>query len=179
MKKLSKRKKKDQTENHYLLKAKMEEKAKQVTDSNEIIQEEEVKILQKKKNTKIEQLRLFNLKKEKVMESMEKIKEMDNKKWTEQRSNLDCIEKNNDLKKEQIFEKHQKIEGRIKDVQQRRINEFISKRQEKLMRIRENSEEINETVDRRNGNLMNKYHGHLKNISKKNKSMKTKKQNIK
>jgi len=113
------------------------------------------------------------------MRSLEKSKDLDNKKWSEQRENFDIIEKNNEIKKEQIQEKHQKIDNRIKDFQQKRINEFISKRQNKLIKIRENSSELNEKVEMRNDHLMNKYHNDLKNISRKNISIENKKQNIK
>lgn len=169
----------DEEENHNLLKAKMEEKVKKALDSNEIIEEENAIKIKKNNNKKIEKVKLQFFRKEQTKITIEKSKEKDNNRWNEQKSNLDFIEKNNELKKEQISEKHKNIEERIKDFQQRRINKFISKRKKKLIKIKENSTEISERCEIRNDNLMNKYHNHLKNISMKSISVRNKKENIK
>jgi hypothetical protein len=80
---------------------------------------------------------------------------------------------------EQISEKLQKIEKRIKINHNKRKNEFISKRQEKFNKIRDELEKNNENIDRRNNKLMKKYFSHMKFISKKNRSMYIKKENLK
>jgi hypothetical protein len=80
---------------------------------------------------------------------------------------------------EQISEKHQKIEERIKINQNKRLNEFISKRQEKFNKIREELHKNNKTIDKRNNKLMNKYHTHMKYISKRNRSIQIKREILK
>ena len=48
------------------------------------------------------------------------------------------------------------MEEKIKEYQNKRVIEFISKRQEKLNKIRELSQKTNETINRRNDKLMKK-----------------------
>ena len=154
----------------------MEEKALRFSESNENLQQEFLKNLENKMDMKIEQLRLFDLKRENLIKSLEKYKELDNKRWSEQRSNLEIIQKNFDLKREQISEKHQKIEERLKYIQNNRLIEFASKRQEKFNKIRDETQKIEEKIERRNNKLMKKYHAHMDYILRRNKSMDIKKE---
>jgi hypothetical protein len=179
VKKISKRRTKESEDNKNLLKNKMEGKIKKVSESNEIIITEDIKKIKKNKNKKIEQLRLFNERKNKKIKSKEKSKILDDRRWTEVRENIDTIDKNYELKKEQISEKHHKIEERIKDFHQKRINEFIEKRQNKLNRKREKLLEVNEKFEKKNEIILNKFQNDLKNLSNKYKTNQLKRDNIK
>jgi hypothetical protein len=157
----------------------MEEKALRVSELNENLQHEYLKNLEDKVQMKIEQLRLFDLKRENLIKSLEKYKESDNKRLSEQKTNLEIIQKNLDLKREQISEKHQKIEERLKYIQNKRLNDFILKRNEKFNKIQDETQKIEQNIERRNIKLMKKYHLHMGFISRRNKSMEIKKEILK
>jgi len=106
---------------------------------------------------KIEQLKHFNNKKDKVKVSLDKIKEKENKRLNDIKSNLQTIEQNNEIKKEQLFEKFNTIQSRPKDFFTRRVQEFMIKRQRSFEKYQQNYSKINSQVEKQNEKILNHY----------------------
>lgn len=149
-----------------------------MNDVNSYLQGLDEKRKQEKEKQKIEQLRLFDLKKEKMQKSIENIKEKENKKNSDIKYNLQLIEKNNEIKKEYIFEKFNVIQSRPKDLFSKRVQEFISKRKRSLEKYQQNTEKINSQIESHNQRLMKNFQIKVEKSTHRAKSIDTSKQNI-
>jgi hypothetical protein len=161
------------------LKENTEEKFKNVDDANCYFKELEEKRKQEKEKQKIDQHRLFNLKKEKIQKSLERIKDKENKKLSDIKYNLQLIEKNNIMKKEQLFEKFNVIHSRPKDLFSKRVQEFISKRQRSFEKYQQNSETLNNQIEKQNEKVLQNFQVKILKSTQRAKSIDITKQNIK
>jgi len=175
---ISKNKDKNVNEYNQFLRERIIEKFKKNYDANTYIKQIEEKRKQIKEKQKIEQLRLFDLKKEKVQRSIEKLKEKENKKWNEVKSNLEMIENNQKVKNDQLFEKINIIQSRPKDYFSRRVEEFKLKRQRSLEKYQQNSEKINNIIEEQNEKLLKHYQKKVIKSTQKARSIDVSKQNV-
>lgn len=110
--------------------------------------------------------------------SLENLKVKDSKKLSDIKYNLEQIERNNKMKKEQIFEKFNVIQSRPKDLFSKRVQEFISKRQRSFEKYQQNSEKLNSQIEKQSEKLMQNFQMKLIKSTDRAKSIDFSKQNI-
>ena len=111
------------------------------------------------------------MKREKKYISLEKIKVKEKQKFSDLKFNLEQIEINNEIKKEKFFEKLKTLQSRPKDSFGKRIEEYKMKRLKSLEKVKNNSEKINNIIEKKNYEVLKNYQGKNKYSVLKTKSV--------
>ncbi len=113
-----------------------------------------------------------------MQKSIENLKQKESKKLSDIKYNLQIIEKNHEMKKEQIFEKFNIIQSRPKDLFSQRVKEFISKRQRSFEKYQQNSEKLNSNIEKHNNKLLKNFKMNLIKSTERAKTIDVSKKNI-